>query len=263
MIKIFTVDAFTDVPFRGNPAAVCLPEKNLDENLMQKIAFEMNLSETAFVVKKEDGFSLRWFTPESEVELCGHATLASAHILWQENYLGKNETAVFHTIYKGILKADCNQDGIILDFPVNTPNKSNEVPELSEALGIKPKTVMTTEDHYLAELNSGDEVKNIQPDFALLKKLPKFGIIITAASGSDKYDFISRFFAPKKGIDEDPVTGSAHCVLAPYWSEKLAKNSLVAFQASKRGGILSLTLKNDRVMIAGKAVTIMSGILNL
>lgn len=263
MIKIFTVDAFTDVPFRGNPAAVCLPDENLDEGLMQKIAFEMNLSETAFVVKNGDGFSLRWFTPESEVELCGHATLASAHILWQEKILGKSETAVFHTLYKGILKAELTKKGITLDFPVNIPQKSSEVPELTEALGLKPKTILTTEDHYLAEFNSEEEIINAFPDFALLKKLTKFGIIITSVSENEKFDFISRFFAPKKGINEDPVTGSAHCVLAPYWSEKLGKNTLSAFQASKRGGELLLTLKNDRVLITGNAVTIMSGILNI
>ena len=263
MIKIFIVDAFTDVSFKGNPAAVCLPDKDLDEKLMQKIAFEMNLSETAFVVKKDDGFGLRWFTPESEVELCGHATLASAHILWQEKILGNSDTAVFHTLYKGVLTADLNRNGITLDFPVNIPKKSSDAPELNKALGIIPINLLTTEHHYLAVLNSEKELVNALPDFALLRKLTKFGIIITSLSDNAKYDFISRFFAPQKGINEDPVTGSAHCVLAPYWSEKLGKNTLKAFQASKRGGELLLTLKNERVLITGNAVTIMSGILNI
>ncbi|MBV6479960.1 MAG: putative isomerase YddE [Ignavibacteria bacterium] len=263
MIKIFTVDAFTDDAFNGNPAAVCLPDFPLDEKMMQNIAFEMNLSETAFVFKSNGAFNLRWFTPECEVDLCGHATLASAHILWQEKFLAKNEPAVFQTLYKGILKANFNDPHITLDFPVNVPVKCKDIPKLNHALGVAPKTLLETEHHYLAELNSEEEVINATPDFESLKNLSKYGIIITSVSDTDSFDFISRFFAPKKGINEDPVTGSAHCVLAPYWSEKLGKSSLSAYQASKRGGALKIALKKDRVLISGKAVTIISGILNL
>lgn len=262
MIKIFTVDAFTDVPFKGNPAAVCLPEKKIEDKLMQKIAFEMNLSETAFVYKLENGFSLRWFTPKSEVELCGHATLASAHILWQEKILKSGEEAVFHSVYKGILKASQDENGITLDFPANNPQLTQDVPGIDEALGVEYVNIYTTEHHYLVELKSEEDLKRVHPDIDLLKALPKYGTILTCKSQNKRFDFISRFFAPAKGIYEDPVTGSAHCTLAPYWSAKLNKKTLKAFQASERGGILTLAVNNDRVLISGKAFTVLSGILN-
>lgn len=263
MIKIFTVDAFTNFPFKGNPAAVCIVEKNLSDEFMQQIAFEMNLSETAFVSKSNNAFLLRWFTPVSEVELCGHATLASAHILWQENVISKNDKIFFQTVYKGILTAELSKDGITLDFPANFHEKADEIPELSDALGIKPASLFLTDHHYLAVLNSADDVINLSPDFNKLKKLAKFGIIITSKSDDDNYDFVSRFFAPKKGIDEDPVTGSAHCTLAPYWSKLLNKKTLKAYQASRRGGELILSFKEDRVLITGNAVTVLSGNLNI
>lgn len=263
MLKIFTVDAFTDKPFKGNPAAVCILDSEINENLMQSIAFEMNLSETAYLLKLKDGFRLRWFTPVSEVELCGHATLASAHILWQEKILKPDEQAVFHTVYKGILKASKSDNGITLDFPSNNPVKSENNNELSEALGIIPEKIYTTQNHYLAVLNSEFDLKSVNPDFYLLKKLPKYGTIITCKSENPEFDFVSRFFAPAKGVDEDPVTGSAHCTLAPYWSDNLNKNTLKAYQASQRGGILNLTLNGDRVFILGNAVTVLEGKLNL
>ena len=259
MIKIFTVDAFTDRPFSGNPAVVCLPDVELSEENMQKIAFEMNLSETAFVTKLDNGFSLRWFTPKAEVELCGHATLASAHILWQEKIISKNEEVVFYSMYKGILKAEKSGSEITLNFPVNNPLpvEINEV--LEKALNINSNSLYTTDHHYLVELNSEEELKIVKPDFNLLETLPKYGTIITSKSDDPEYDFVSRFFAPSKGVKEDPVTGSAHCVLTPYWSEKLGKKNMRAYQASERGGALSVELKDDRVLISGNAVTVTAG----
>lgn len=259
MIKTFTVDAFTDKMFTGNPAAVCLMENETDDALMQNIAAEMNLSETAFVKKTEDGFRLRWFTPKTEVELCGHATLASAHILWQEEILKPDEEAVFHTVFRGKLTAKKSGDEIELNFPVNAPVQAVQNKELEKALGVRPVWLGITDHHYLAELNSEDELKNVTPDFELLEKLEKYGTILTCRSENKEYDFISRFFAPAKGVKEDPVTGSAHCVLTPYWSSKLNKKKLRAYQASERGGKLTVTLEGERVLISGKAVTVLSG----
>ncbi|MEO8209217.1 MAG: PhzF family phenazine biosynthesis protein [bacterium] len=252
MLKIFTVDAFTDKVFSGNPAAVCLLEKVLDDSLLQSIAAEMNLSETAFIIKSDDGFNLRWFTPKSEVELCGHATLASAHILWQEKILKPDEEAVFQTVFKGKLTAKKNEEEIVLNFPVNSPKPS-------QILNVKPIYLGVTDHHYLVELNSEEEVRNVDPDFSLLNKLEKYGTIITAKANNKNYEFVSRFFAPSKGINEDPVTGSAHCVLAPYWSEKLNKKIMNAYQASKRGGYITVKVEGDRVLLEGKAVTVLKG----
>ena len=259
MLKIFTVDAFTDKVFSGNPAAVCLLEKELDDSLLQNIAAEMNLSETAFVKKTDDGFSLRWFTPKSEVELCGHATLASAHVLWQEGILEHDEEAVFQTVLKGKLTAKKTGDQIVLNFPVNSPKPSKRNEQLEKILNVNPVYFGTTDHHYVVELNSEDEVKNVKPDFSLLEKQEKYGTIITSKSESKDYDFVSRFFAPAKGINEDPVTGSAHCVLTPYWSQKLNKNNMKAYQASERGGYITVTLEGDRVLLGGKAVTVVKG----
>ncbi|MFZ1320948.1 MAG: PhzF family phenazine biosynthesis isomerase [Ignavibacteria bacterium] len=259
MIKIFTVDAFTDRPFSGNPAAVCLPHDELNEELMKKIAFEMNLSETAFVTKHSNGFNLRWFTPKAEVELCGHATLASAHILWQEKIISKNEEVVFYSMYKGILKAKKSGSEITLNFPVNKPIPLDKNEILEKALGVNSVSLHTTDHHYLVELNSESELKKVKPDFSLLETLPKYGTIITSKSEDPEYDFKSRFFAPSKGVKEDPVTGSAHCVLTPFWSEKLGKKKMKAFQASERGGALSVELIDDRVLISGNAVTVTAG----
>lgn len=260
MLFIFTVDSFTDKMFSGNPAGVCLlDEREFDDSVLQSIAAEMNLSETAFVKKSDKGFDLRWFTPKSEVELCGHATLASAHILWQEGILKENEEAVFHTVYKGVLTAKREGKQIILDFPVNRPVEANPNSSLEKALGIRPKFVSMSDSHYVAELETAGDVRNLDPDFKLLLSLDKFGTIITSKSDDSKYDFISRFFAPAKGVNEDPVTGSAHCVLAPYWSKKLGKNVMNAFQASERGGAMKVTLAGDRVLLAGEAVTVLSG----
>lgn len=259
MEKIYTVDAFTDKPFAGNPAAVCLLEENKDDKWLLNVAAEMNLSETAFVKKTDNGFILRWFTPKSEVELCGHATLASAHILWQTGILNQSEEAIFHTVFKGMLSAKKDGEEITLNFPINLQNPSEQKDEVEKALGINSIYLGITDHHYFVELNSEEEVKNAKPNFDLLRKLPKYGTIITSRSNNTSYDFISRFFAPLKGVNEDPVTGSAHCVLAPYWSGKLGKEVLVAYQASERGGYMKVKVEGDRVLLTGKAVTILEG----
>lgn len=262
---IFTVDAFTDKPFAGNPAAVCILNDAIEDSLMQKIAFELNLAETAFVLKEKDktGFSLRWMTPVSEVDLCGHATLATSHILWQEGICSKDETIHFNT-RSGLLKADYHKGEIGLDFPA-IPEKEIEYPkELIKAIGgVTPKYVGMTKWNYLIELDSEEAVRNLKPDFDTMLKLPGWGTIITAKAAMPGYDFVSRFFAPEKGIQEDPVTGSAHCALGPYWQKRLGKDSFNAFQASERGGTVGVKVAGDRVMLAGMAVTVISGEINL
>ncbi|MBX7042163.1 MAG: PhzF family phenazine biosynthesis protein [Ignavibacteria bacterium] len=256
-MKIYTVDSFTAKTFHGNPAAVCITEKDLPDDLMQSIAMELNLSETAFAVRKDNGFSLRWFTPESEVDLCGHATLATAHILFEEEYLSSGEAAVFHTLYKGVLMARKNNDMITMDFPSAPPVKTGYEDLVTDLFDeSKPVYVGIAGNHFLAELAGPADVKNYMPDFEKISSLPKYGLIITSASDGD-HDFISRFFAPAVGVNEDPVTGSAHCALAPYWAAKLGKNKLLAYQASRRGGTLELELNGDRVFISGKAVTVL------
>ncbi len=262
MTKIFIADAFTSAPFAGNPAAVCILEENKSDKWMSDLAAEMNLSETAFVKKEKDGFSLRWFTPVTEVELCGHATLASSHILWQNGYLKHDEDAVFHTRISGILKAVRNGDEITLDFPCISVNDCDSYPELESALGIKPKYAGVSgkeEKNHIVELDSEMEVRELKPDFSLLSKLPKSGIIVTALSESNDYDFVSRYFTPAHGINEDPVTGSAHCSLTPYWSKKLGKSEMNAYQASARGGMIKVKLAGERVLLTGKAVTVLKG----
>lgn len=264
MTKIFTVDAFTDKPFSGNPAGVCLLEKNKDDGWLLNVAAEMNLAETAFLRKEPGGFNLRWFTPKVEVELCGHATLASCHILWQEGILRPDEEAVFNTVFSGRLTAKKNGDEITLNFPSIPVKESKSTPELEKALGVKPQFVGdcgVAEYNWLVELSSEEEVKNLKADFNLIAKLPKFGVIVTAKSEGKNYDFLSRYFAPAKGVNEDPVTGSAHCSLAPYWAAKLDKKEMNAYQASERGGYLKVRLEGDRVLLIGKAVTVLEGYL--
>ncbi|MGB9839034.1 PhzF family phenazine biosynthesis protein [Thermovenabulum sp.] len=253
-MKLFQVDAFAENLFEGNPAGVCLLEKQIGQDLMQKIAMEMNLSETAFLFKKEKGYDLRWFTPESEVDLCGHATLASAHILWEEGFLEEGKEAIFYT-KSGVLKAFKEKEYIILDFPLE-PAEPAEIPgELKKALNVPVIFAGKNRMDYLIEVEDEEYIKNLKPDFELLKKVNARGIILTSASSNPEFDFISRFFAPAVGINEDPVTGSAHCCLGPYWSNKLKKDSLIAYQASKRGGILKLRILKERIHIGGKAVT--------
>jgi PhzF family phenazine biosynthesis protein len=260
MKTIIQVDAFTATPFQGNPAAVCVLEQTVDETWMQLVAREMNLSETAFVLKQEDGFNLRWFTPTTEVPLCGHATLATAHVLWTEGHLAKETSARFHTL-SGLLIANLKRDWIELNFPASI-SETTEVPELlATALGVPLKTVVKNSLGYLVEVESATTISNLQPNFSLLKTLPISNAIVTSVADQEsKYDFVSRFFAPGLGIDEDPVTGAAHCCLAPFWRNKLGKNELLAYQASARGGVVKVNYDGgDRVLLQGQAVTIMRG----
>jgi PhzF family phenazine biosynthesis protein len=257
---IIQVDAFTNKPFTGNPAAVCVLRSTTDARWMQSVAQEMNLSETAFLVEQDDGFNLRWFTPTVEVPLCGHATLASAHVLWSEGYLSPYQVARFYT-KSGVLTAKKLGDWIELDFPVN-PSQTTIAPlELRESLRVPYKAVYKNSLGYLVELESEDLVQQLQPNFQLLKTLPVNNVIVTSiADTSSTYDFVSRFFAPGLGINEDPVTGAAHCCLAPFWRDRLYKDKFTAYQASKRGGIVKIHYDGgDRVSLFGQAVTVVRG----
>jgi len=253
-IPIYQVDAFTSKLFRGNPAAVCPLTEWIDPGLMQSIAAENNLSETAFFVKKNDFYELRWFTPEIEVDLCGHATLATGHVLF--NHLGYAEKEIRFETKSGRLTVKRSDDLISLNFPANPPVKIDTPDNLTEGLGKKPIEVYKSRD-YLALFEGETDVLSIQPEFGILRKLDCLGIIIT--SRGDTSDFVSRFFAPSAGIDEDPVTGSAHTTLVPYWAKKLNKTKFHAFQISKRGGELFCQLTGDRVLISGKAKTYLKG----
>lgn len=255
-VPIYQVDSFTAEPFKGNPAGVCILESAMSESWMQNVAAEMNLSETAFTYKVEDGYNLRWFTPKVEVEMCGHATLASAHILWTEGY--ESRELGFHT-KSGLLKANRRGEWIELDFPQRLEEPVKAPPGLLEALGVKATYVGKNKFDYFVVVESEDVVKGMNPDFRMLKEYNVRGVIVTAVSDSEEFDFVSRFFAPGAGIDEDPVTGSAHCSLAPYWGAKLGKQEMVGYQASERGGIVKVRLGADRVYLQGKAVTVFKG----
>jgi PhzF family phenazine biosynthesis protein len=261
MKQIITqVDAFTNTPFSGNPAAVCVLPDQQDDGWMQNVAQEMNLSETAFLVRQDDGFNLRWFTPMVEIPLCGHATLASAHVLWSEGYLSLDQVAKFYT-KSGVLIAKLQGDWIELDFPVNHSQVITPPAELILALGVDCKAVFQNSLGYLVELASEKLVRELQPNFQQMKMLPLGKVIVTslADSGAD-YDFVSRFFAPGVGINEDPVTGSAHCCLAPFWRERLAKDNFTAYQASGRGGVIKVRYAGgERVFLSGQAVTVLRG----
>ena len=257
-LSIYQVDAFTDKPFTGNPAAVCLLPGPRDGSWRQNVAKEMNLSETAFLTEQREGFDLRWFTPAVEVDLCGHATLASAHILWETNRIPAQEIARFHT-RSGLLTAEMKRGEIELNFPAK-PEEPAEAPEgLMEALGVKARYVGKSIFDYLVEVESEDIVREAKPDFSLLQTVPVRGIILTSRAQTAGFDFISRFFAPKVGVNEDPVTGSAHCTLGPFWSKKLGKREFLAYQASQRGGTIRVRLAEDRVHLGGRAVTILRG----
>ena len=255
-ITITQVDAFTSRPFSGNPAAVCILPEPRDDAWMLSVAREMNLAETAFLLQRPDGWGLRWFTPALEVDLCGHATLASAHVLWETGQLPTDETARFHT-RSGLLTAVKRGDWIELDFPA-TPDEPVEAPDgLAESLGVTPLYVGRSRFDYLVELDSEGAVRDLRPDLGLLKKVGGRGVIVTSRSATPDWDFVSRFFAPASGIDEDPVTGSAHCCLAPFWSRRLNKTSFRARQISPRGGELKVDLEGDRVRLGGQAVTVL------
>jgi PhzF family phenazine biosynthesis protein len=252
------VDAFTDRPFSGNPAAVCLLPAARDAEWMQLVAAEMNLAETAFLTRRPDGFDLRWFTPACEVDLCGHATLASAHALWEDGQLAPGAAAHFHT-RSGLLTAERRDGTIWLDFPA-TPAASVPFPtNLAEGLGARPRFVGKSSYDYLVELESEASVRALNPDLGRLARLPVRGIIVTAASADPARHFISRFFAPAAGVPEDPVTGSAHCALGPFWGERLRLTELVGYQASRRGGTVRVRLAGDRVLLGGQAVTVLRG----
>jgi predicted PhzF superfamily epimerase YddE/YHI9 len=256
MARIVQVDAFTSEPFRGNPAGVCLLEQERDPAWMQSVAAEMNLAETAFLQPRADGdFDLRWFTPTIEIDLCGHATLASAHDLWESGRLSPQEAARFHT-RSGLLTAVRRGEWIELDFPATPEQKVDPPPGLLEALGTEAQYVGRSIFDYLVELESEDAVARLKPDFGRLAKISARGVIATARSASPDFDFVSRFFAPASGIDEDPATGSAHCCLTPFWSGRLGKDTLLARQISPRGGVLRVQLSGDRVLLAGQAVTV-------
>jgi len=254
------VDAFTDKPFTGNPAAVCLLNKEKSAAWMQAVAAEMNLSETAFVRPQHDGFGLRWFTPTMEVDLCGHATLASAHALWTEGVVEADTPIPFHT-NSGVLTCTPRDDFIELNFPA-TPAKAAELPKvLIESLGVAPEYTGRTRFDKFVLVESEDVVRLLAPDFAQLRRMDMRGLIVTSLSKDPRFDFISRYFAPGAGIDEDPVTGSTHCCLGPFWGERLGKTELTAYQASARGGVVHIRLAGERVLLGGKAVTVAKGVL--
>jgi PhzF family phenazine biosynthesis protein len=257
-LRITQVDAFTDTPFAGNPAAVCLLPAPRDEGWMQSLAREMNLSETAFLVRAADGYDLRWFTPSVEVALCGHATLASAHVLWEDGHLPPAQQARFHT-KSGLLTGDRAGEWIELDFPAKREEPASAPAGLAEALGVTPKYVGKNQFDYLVEIDGEVAVRRLTPNHAALAALPVRGVIVTSRADSPGYDFVSRFFAPGSGVPEDPVTGSAHCALGPYWQSRLGKSDLVAYQASPRGGVVRVRVAGDRVKLGGKAVTVLKG----
>jgi PhzF family phenazine biosynthesis protein len=254
----FGVDAFAERPFTGNPAAVCLLEKEADSAWMQAIAAEMNVAETAFVRSLDTDFELRWFTPKVEVDLCGHATLASAHILWSEGVTPSGEAIRFHT-RSGVLTCAQRDRSIELDFPATSAQPVDPPAGLLDALGVAAEFVGKSKFDYLIVIDSEQALRSVTPDFRKLVHLNTRGIIVTARSVAPRFDFVSRFFAPAAGVDEDPVTGSAHCCLAPFWAERLGKNELTGFQASARGGIVSVHIAGDRVFLGGQAVTIWRG----
>lgn len=255
-MRIVQVDAFATRPFAGNPAAVCVLTAFPAASWMQDLAREMNLSETAFLRPAGDGWELRWFTPEVEVELCGHATLASAHVLWEEGELAA--AARFHT-RSGLLTARRRDDWIEMDFPAELAEETALPAGMEAALGQPARFAGRNRFDFLVELESEAQVRELRPDFGRLRALTERGVIVTSASRSDSWDFVSRFFAPSVGIDEDPVTGSAHCCLGPFWSARLGREALVGFQASARGGVVRVTTRGERVLLGGQAVTVMRG----
>ena len=257
-IPLIQVDAFTDKPFAGNPAAVCLLDQPKTADWMQAVAAEMNLSETAFVWPIDTGYSLRWFTPAVEVDLCGHATIAAAHAMWSEELVSSDAPITFQS-RSGALTANQSGQWINLDFPATPPVESVPCQELLESLGIEPTFFGKTKFDSFVVVDSDRTVRQLKPDLRKLADVPTRGVIVTSRSESPDYQFVSRFFAPAAGVDEDPVTGSAHCALAPYWSQVLGQHTMNAYQASTRGGIVRLEHRGDRVTLGGQAITVMRG----
>jgi PhzF family phenazine biosynthesis protein len=255
---MYIVDAFTDLPFAGNPAAVCLLSQMPSDEWMQKVAAEMNLSETAYLLPTQDGYRLRWFTPAMEVDLCGHATLASAHVLWDTGRLKPTEKASFHT-RSGLLTVERDQHGMTMDFPAKPAAACKVVEDLPVVLGVQASFVGRNGMDCLVVVENEQVVRNLKPDFARLALYPVRGVIVTARGHNGAYDFVSRFFAPRAGVDEDPVTGSAHCCLGPYWGDRLKKRDLKGYQASARGGFVRVGVRGDRVHLGGQAVTVLRG----
>lgn len=257
-IPIYQVDAFTNALFSGNPAAVCILPDEADERWQQAMAAEMNLSETAFVHPHGDGFRLRWFTPQIEVDLCGHATLAAAHVLWTEQGYPLEQAIRFYT-RSGLLTIRCIAEDIEMDFPLTSLEPIAGPIDVEAALGCEVLEVMQAQADYLIRLSGEEQLLKLQPDMQQLRNIKARGFIVTAPSNDPACDFVSRFFAPGVGIDEDPVTGSAHCALGPYWSALKGRDELHARQLSKRGGTLKLKLNKDRILIRGQAVTVFKG----
>lgn len=253
MTTLHIVDAFTDQPFAGNPAAVCLLARPGDEAWMKLVAREMNLSETAFLHPIKDGFSLRWFTPAVEVKLCGHATLASAFVLWQTGVLKTEEPARFDTL-SGRLTCTRQGSWIEMDFPSKRCAPCDPPPGLAEALGCGLLYCGSNGMDYLVELRDEETVRGLNPNFSLLATLPVRGVIVTSRSDQSRFEFVSRFFAPAAGVNEDPVTGSAHCALGPHWQSRLGRSDFTALQTSPRGGVVKLSVAGDRVLLRGQAV---------
>jgi PhzF family phenazine biosynthesis protein len=257
-ILLFQVDAFTSEPFSGNPAGVCLLREPRDDRWMQNVAREMNLADTAFLQRRAHGFDLRWFTPSVEVDLCGHATLASAHILTETGELPPDKQARFHT-RSGLLTAERRGEWIELDFPVTPAEPVEAPPDLIQSLGVPARAVAKSRFDYLVEIEDERTLRTLEPDLRRLRTVPARGVIVTSRASTAGVDFVSRFFAPQSGIDEDPVTGSAHCCLAHFWSERLGKDEFLAHQVSRRGGILRVRLNGDRALLGGQAVTVLRG----
>ena len=259
-VRIVQVDAFTNRPFAGNPAAVCVLKEAPEEKWMRDVAREMNLSETAFLTSQGDGaYSLRWFTPAVEVDLCGHATLAAAHVLWEDGHLPEGRQARFDT-RSGRLTADRRGEWIELNFPAKVAARVEAPPELLPALGLpRAKFAGRNAFDYLLEADSEETVRALTPNLSTLRKLPVRGVIVTSRSSRPEFDFVSRFFAPGAGVDEDPVTGSAHTALGPYWAEILGKDDFTAYQASPRGGVVRVGVRGSRVLLGGQALTVMAG----
>ena len=257
---IFKVDSFTDTPFAGNPAGVCLLDAPRPDPWMQAVAAEMNVAETAFLVPRKDGFGLRWFTPTLEVDLCGHATLASAHILWEEGIVPPDAEARFHT-RSGVLTARRERASVVLDFPAEPVVASQPPSGLADRIGVPFSFCGRNRMDYLVEVADESVVRSATPVLAALRDIGARGVIVTARASMPKADFVSRFFAPAAGVDEDPVTGSSHCALAPYWGAKLGKTSMTGYQASPRGGFVGVRLNGDRVELSGRAVTVLRGTL--
>lgn len=258
MTAVTIVDAFASRAFSGNPAAVCVLAADAGDAWMQSVARELALPATAFMRADGDRFRLRWFTVGGELELCGHGTLATAHVLWERRLLAADKPARFES-RSGALTATRRGEWIELDFPATPPGEAPPSDGLVDALGVAPTWIGRSRFDYIVEVASGDEVANLRPDFERLRRVQTRGVIVTSRSTSAECDFVSRFFAPSLGLNEDAVTGSAHCCLGPYWAARLGKTSLVARQLSARGGELQVRVDADRVRLAGRAVTVLNG----